>query len=233
MSAIDTETLMAFVDGELDELGMARVERAIAADSALAKRVAAERALKARLAAHYAPVLDAPLPDRLTALFDRERFDQERKVVDIATARRPRGWIVTAMAMAACLLLGLFVGRGVMPAAPGADGGALVAGGSLATALDTRLASAQPANAAIRIGLTFRAQDGAMCRTFEGPALDGIACRAGKTWQLRRTVSDPAAARTDYRQASSGSLMDAAQAMMAGDPLDATAEKAARDGGWK
>jgi len=228
MSAIDIETLMAFVDGELDELGMARVERVIAADPELAKRVAAERALKAKLAAHYAPVLDAPLPDRLTAL-----FDQESKVVDIATARRPRGWIVTAMAMAACLLLGLFVGRGVMPTAPGADGGALVAGGSLATALDTRLASAQPANTAIRIGLTFRAQDGAMCRTFQGRALDGIACRAGKTWQLRRTVSDPAAARTDYRQASSGVLMDAAQAMMAGDPLDAAAEKAARDGGWK
>lgn len=242
MNTIDAETVMAFVDGELDELGAARVARAMAEDPALAARIDAERRLKARLASHYAPILDAAVPERLTALFDtRTPAPVPTPVTDLAEARakrRPAAWIATAMAMAACLLLGLFLGRGFDlpgsgPKGEGA-GTALIAEGRLATALDTQLASAQPADAAIRIGLSFHAQDGALCRTFSGEAIEGIACRSGAHWQLRRTASDPeTATRTAYRQAASGELMAAAQAMMAGEPLDAAGEQAARAGGWR
>ena len=57
---IDRETLMAYADGELDELTRRRVEQAITADPALAAQVEADRALRARIAGHYAEVAEQP-----------------------------------------------------------------------------------------------------------------------------------------------------------------------------
>ena len=66
---------------------------------------------------------------------------------------------------------------------------ARVAQGPLAAALDTQLASAQPADAATRIGLSFAAADGRLCRTFDSAALSGLACRGGEGWQLMMTAA--------------------------------------------
>ena len=57
---IDAQTLMAYADGELDPLAAKRVERAIAADPALAVEVEQHRALRARLIADYAPIAAEP-----------------------------------------------------------------------------------------------------------------------------------------------------------------------------
>ena len=226
---IDPEMLMAYADGELDPLSAKRVEKAMAADPALAERVAAHRALRATLAGHFAPVAQQPVPARLAALLDDA-------VVPIRAApARRRNWLSAGnlAAMAATLVIGLLAGRMLEPAGPVASRqGSLVAQGSLAQALDTQLASAPAAGAATRIGLTFRDPEGALCRTFEDRALSGIACRAAGEWTLRRTMSGDAA-QGAYRQAGSAETMEAAQAMMAGDPLDAAAERAARDGGWR
>jgi hypothetical protein len=146
--------------------------------------------------------------------------------------RRARFSAVHWGAIAASLALGLTIGlRPWMPAEPVAvSGGALVAAGPLAAALDTQLASNQPAEAPVRIGLSFRDRSGRYCRSFESGAVDGIGCRTGGDWRLEHTA--PGSAGTAYRQASSGSLAVAAADMMAGDPLDAAAERAARDRGW-
>lgn len=222
---IDRETLIAFADGELSEIERRRVEKAVAADPALAREVEAHRRLRERLAAHYAPVADAPVPDRLAALL-------EEKVVPIEAARErraarfaPQHWA----AIAATLVLGLAIGGSLDR---GGNGASIAIGGQLERALDTQLASAQPADAAVRIGLSFRSTDGTLCRTFERESLAGIACHQDGGWQLRRASWSP---RQDaqYRQASSTEMMAAAQEMMAGEPLDAAGEKAAMEGGWR
>ncbi len=120
-----------------------------------------------------------------------------------------------------------------MPERPAAVGSAgLVAGGALARALDTQLGS-DGARQGVRMLASFRAQDGALCRVFTATTTSGIACRDGNSWALRRTISGVTETGT-YRQASSptASLMADAQDLMAGDPLDAAAErKAVAQGG--
>lgn len=228
---IDRETLMAYADGELDPLSAKRVEKAIAAQPELAAQVMAHRALRARLAGHFAPVIEAPLPERLTVLLDPD-------VVPIKPAHKASVFVQarSLAAMAAALVMGLMLGQVINLGTPGSVGsqqGVLVARGDLAMTLDTQLASAQPANAATRIGLTFRNGAGHVCRTFESTSLSGIACRADDHWRLMRTIAGEAHAEKTYRQAGSSEIMAAAQAMMATDPLDADGERKAKDSGWQ
>ncbi|MBB5684944.1 anti-sigma factor family protein [Sphingobium boeckii] len=228
---IDPEMLMAFADHELDPLSANRVEKLIAADPALAAQVAAHRSLRTRLEGHFAPVIAAPVPDRLTDLLDLQVVPLE--AVSKAPVFLPARSLV---AMAAALVIGLMLGQVIdlgTPALVGSRQGELVAQGDLARSLNTQLASAQPASAATRIGLTFWDRSGQICRTFEGTSLSGIACRVSGNWQLKRVIAGEKKAGEGYRQASSGELMDAAQAMMADDPLDAAGERMVRNSGWQ
>ena len=58
-------TVAAYVDGELDTAARARFEADMARDPSLADAVAAQRRLRARLAAAYDPVLSEPVPPAL------------------------------------------------------------------------------------------------------------------------------------------------------------------------
>jgi hypothetical protein len=232
-------TITAFVDGELDAITAARVARDAETDPELAAVIARERTLRAELSAHFAPVLDEAVPDRFAALLaGAAKVDTSlaarRAAKQEGSARRfaPMQWGTLGGAMAASLLLGLAVGMQPWRAdAPvKLDGGALIAAGPLAEALDSQLASAPAADDDVRIGLTFRDRTGRWCRTFASAGLDGIGCRSGDDWRLERT--QPGSAAPQYRQASSAELAAAAAAMMAGDAADAAAEAAARDGGW-
>lgn len=229
--SFDPDIVAAFVDGELDDLTARRVEREAAGDAALAAEIARLRALRTQLTAHYAPVAEETVPERLSALLVMDD-KVDTSLDDRRAARRSRFEAMHWGALAASLVLGLTIG--LQPWAPTADvtsdNGVLVASGPLADALDTRLASNQPADAAVRIGLSFRDNAGRYCRSFESGTIDGIGCRAGGDWQLERTRRGEA--RGDYRQATSGELAAMAAGMMAGEPLDADAERAARDGGW-
>lgn len=232
--SFDPATVAAFVDGELDDLTARRIEREAETDAALATEIARHRALKHRLAAHFEPIAEEAVPDRLRALLAVDD-KVDTSLAARRDAKRPRFFTATHWgALAASLALGLTIGlKPWMPAADvTAERGTIVASGSLARALDTQLASNQSQGAGIRIGLSFRDRDGRYCRSFESVTLNGIGCRDGGRWQLERTARG--GGDTDYRQASSGELAAAAAAMMAGEgPLDADAERAARDGGWK
>lgn len=229
----DRATIAAFVDGELDLVSANRLEKAMAEDAGLAKVVEAERRLRARLSAHFDPVAEEPVPDRLAGLLSGNvsNLDEQRAK---KTARWYRPSVVQLGAMAASLVVGLMIGGTALNRDAGyvSDaGGTLVASGRLAEALQTQLASSQGINPEVRIGTSFAAKDGGYCRTFESASLEGIACRAGKDWQLKQTLSGNGA--SAYRQASAGALAEAAAAMMAGEPMDAAAEKAAADKGWR
>lgn len=225
---IDDEMLMAFADGELTEIDRARVEAAVAADPALRGRLEAQQRLRARLAAYYAPVAKEEVPERLRGMLDSN-------VVPLSAPRARPMW-QTFAALAATLVIGLAIGRAFWPGASGPVGiesGTLVAQGPLAETLDSQLASAQAADAVTRIGISFTARDGRLCRTFDGAALSGLACRGENGWQLLMT-STGSGPRTDYRQAGGNAqVMDAASAIMAGEALDAAGERRARDSGWR
>ncbi|MDT8759626.1 hypothetical protein MZO42_13050 [Sphingomonas psychrotolerans] len=234
--SIDPEMLMAYVDGELDLLAAKRVERAAEADPTLAEEIARQRRLRARLRSAFDSVESAPPPDALVAM-----LRAPGNVTDIAAARAKRKrtlprWLPAGGAVAAALALGLVIGRGLPQSGEpfAMRDGALVARGETAKALDTRLAAAQPAGKDIRIIVTFRRSDGDYCRAFETGTQAAIACRGDRRWQIQSLRAASGSAGTQYRQAGSESaaLMAEAQDMMAGDPLDATGERAAIAAGW-
>ena len=229
--SLDPATVAAFVDGELDDLTARRIEREAATDTALAAEIARQRALKSRLAAHYAPIAEEAVPDRLRSLLAVDH-KIDTSLAARRDARRTRFGAIHWGAIAASLLLGVTIGlRPWLPAGDVAsEDGTLVAAGPLAEALDMQLASRQPGDAAVRIGVSFQDKAGRYCRTFESASIDGIGCREGGGWQLERTLRGQAS--SDYRQAASGELAASAAAMMRGDALDAAGELAAREAGW-
>ncbi len=68
------DDLQAFVDDRLTPDRRAEVEAHLAREPEAAERVAAYREQNAQLRAHFNPVLDEPIPQRLTMLAPRRRF---------------------------------------------------------------------------------------------------------------------------------------------------------------
>ncbi|MDE2405557.1 MAG: anti-sigma factor [Sphingomonadales bacterium] len=225
---ISREQVAAFADGELVGEEARAVAAAVAADPALLAEVEAHRALRARLAAHFAPVMQAPVPDRLR---DAALQDRSAEVIDFAAAAArgfpPRGWRVALPALAASLVLA-FLGFNAWQDRHYAQG-------PLAGALDQQLAATAPAAAPVRVLLSFRDGEGQFCRAFSASDRSGIACRDERGWRLHDLqAADPRQAST-YRQAGSSdaAIMAAAQAMAAGPALDAAAEAAAARRHWR
>ena len=254
---VTDEELMAFADGQLSGEDAARIETAIAADPALAKRVEAERRLRAVLRGHFDPVVEEPVPAAWTTMIAAVARDDESekrpKVISLAAFRAKKAekaarekrnasdarplaqrW-GTGIAIAASLVLGLFVGTQVTFKGPVTEkNGALVASGVLAKELNTRLASAG-GEGEVRILTSFRREGGDYCRVFASGRMSGIACKDDAGWVLERTINSRAEQASEYRQAgSAGSdLMAAAQEMAQGAPLDAEQEKTAVAKGWR
>lgn len=228
---IEPEMLMAYADGALDPLNAKRVERAIADDPALGEEVARHRRLKARLAGAYAPIADEPVPDKLAAMLTSNVVPMPQRTPSRARLSLPV-W-QSAAAMAACLVVGVLLGRQVDQGPIAATDHGLYAAGPLASALDRQ---ASGAAGPVRIAVSFRAQDNGFCRVFQSAAADGIACRDPRGWALRRTMPGSAPqAKGGYAQAGSSDaeLMAVAQDMMADMPLDAEGEKAAIAKDWR
>ena len=244
--SITSEMLAAYADGQLGPLDRAKVEAAIAADPALAEGIAAHRALRDQLSAHFAPILDAPVPDRLTALLKQPQ-GPSANVVDLSAIRaakeerRHRKVLVTprwAMggAVAASLAIGLVIGRQLPFDAPVSSmNGQLVASGALETALTSQPTSSPQDQQPVRILLSFKDNGGHYCRGFASGATSGIACRIDGSWALVRTQAGGPVAGGEYRQAGSADadIMAAAQDMAESGSLDSKAEQAAIDAGWK
>jgi anti-sigma factor RsiW len=183
------------------------------------------------------PPTPARVLDFAAARARREAQAKAKAASRPAPGNPPRRWGAGA-AIAASLVLGLVLGtQFARPGAVTERDGALVASGALAQGLDMQLASAGGDGGGLRILASFQRDGGGYCRVFDGGAMAGIACKDQGAWRLERTVAGEragAGTATAYRQAGSaqGDLLAAAQAMTAGDPLDATQERAARVRGW-
>jgi hypothetical protein len=234
--SIDPETLMAYVDGELDPIAAKRVERAADVNPALARDIAKERRLRERLRSAFDPVASVPPSDALIAM-----LHASGRISTIAEARPKRQWRGTRWlpaggAVAAALVLGLMLGRG-LPQAENPlvlEKGALMARGEVARALDTQLASVNTPGKSLRILVSFRRGAGDYCRAFETNGQAAVACRDAHGWQVELLRATEEGAITEYRQAGSTSaaVLAEAQEMMAGEPLDAAGERAAVDARW-
>jgi len=233
---ITDEIFFAWLDGELAPDEAARVAAEVQADPSLAARAEQHRTMQRRLAHAFDSVSDAPIPDRLLAAARREP-----EVVDLAAARRSREartWkpLPQWAAIAATLAVGIFAGtmvpqRNEAPVA--VEGGKIYAAAALDSALSAQLASAPAGD--VRIGMTFRDQSGAVCRSFSQAATSGLACRSGSRWQVRGLFAAPEGQSGAYRMAAGmdPNLAALVDSTIAGEPFDAAQEKSSRDKGWR
>lgn len=244
------EVLMAYADDELDARTRAAVEAAMASDPEIARRIAQHKALRTRVHSAFNRVLDEPVPARLLKVVRSDRSDPRKSNVVPLRQRGMRGvrrWSWPQWtAIAASLIVGVIAGRLALVGshAPGPivmNNGRVLASGALADALSDQLAADQSAADPVRIGVSFRSKSGAYCRTFAlaTPAsLAGLACRAADGWRVRvlaRTESQGGGSGA-YRQAASSmppSVVAAVGNLIAGEPLDARAEAAARRQHWQ
>lgn len=230
--SVDDERLMAFADGELSGAERAKVEAALAEDAALREKLAAHQSLRTRLSAAFDGALHESVPAALLAATETSRTAEVVKLAERRAARwSAREWGAMAASVAAGLLIGVGVMNAQSPLIAASDSG-LVARGALAQALETQLASDDAG--VVRIGLSFRAQDGGYCRTFDltRAATSGLACREGDAWSVAMTAAS--AASGEVRMAGAPvEILAAVDAMIAGEPLDASAETQARDARWR
>jgi hypothetical protein len=231
------EMLMAYADGELDAAARAQVEAAMAADPDTARRVADHQRLREAVRRGFDAALDEPVPERLLAAA-RAGSAASAQVLPFRRPPPRRTWPQWGT-LAAGMVLGILVwqlGAGLHPALIASRGGDILATGPLAQALDMQLAATQPPDAAVHIGLTFRARDGRYCRTFQLRAggTAGLACN-DQGWKLE-VLARGEAQPGEYRQAGSALPPAVTQAVtdtIAGDPLDAAREAQARSSGWR
>jgi len=260
---INDELLTAYVDGELDAATNAAVERAIAADSSLGERVAQHRRLREQLRATFDRALQEPIPAQLLhTLSQTPQRPGPAEVIDFSRVRAARRggarpdftlprWTAIAASLVIGVCAGIFAQRlNTGDASTEYRNGAWFARAALARALNEQLASSAASNVAMNtagahVGLSFKEKSGDYCRTFimnERQSFAGLACRQNGDWRLAALVSVDSQAggvagnSPSYRMASSALPAALAQAVterIAGEPLDAQAEAAARQRGWQ
>lgn len=237
---VTPEMIAAYADGELSGAEREQVEKAIAADPALARQVEAHRALRSKLSEHFAPIAEAPVPDRLTALLAQKAEENAQdhegaRVVSFAAERQKRGLApmirrfapIAGPALAASLVLALW-----QPWQGGTPAGYAEPG--LAQALDTQLAANQAADVPTRMLISFQNDSGEFCRAYSGVEAGGIACRDDTGWRIERSITGTGGQETQFRQAGSeAELFAAVQEMAAGTALDAEQEAQAKAQGWQ
>jgi hypothetical protein len=230
------EAIFAYIDGELEGEEHARIGAAIDADPALQAMVAEHRALADRLQGAFSTVFEAPVPAALSVV-----AKPGAEVISLAEERSRRDrrrlpWDRSHWAAMAATLVAGVIGGVIFSGGHGGpvseQGDRLVASGRIELALNTQLASRQSARAPVRIGLTFRNHNGAICRSFAAEAAEGVACRQGKAWQLRSLLTRENAGTGDYRMAASSSTAEMVDSLIAGEAMDEAQERAALAADW-
>jgi len=237
---LSDELLQAYFDGELDLVARAEIEAAIDRDPGLARiaeehrsarkpgQAAPQAAPARRVKAAVKPAVSAP---------PEEVVPPQAQAVAPPEAAAPRSQLPPWIVPAAVLALGLAVGKFALSGAdaPYAESeSGLVARGELAWALDGQLAG-DTGN--VRVGSSFVDRSGAYCRTFrlqhEAP-FAGLACHLGDDWQLPLLIAAaPGEIGSHEVTVMPMAVLRAVDAAIDGEPLDAAAEVAARDAGWR
>ena len=252
---LDDDMLMAFADGELDAKEREAVEKAMAADEAIAQRVQMFIETRACAKEAFEPMLDEPVPDALAAKIKDMVAASEAasahadpgQVTDNVTVlksksdlAKPGGapyWslpLAASIALVAGAAAGFITGRGDDVQTGGTHLSMLNAP-AFSRALESVASGDERPfedGGRFRAIASFRDDGGTFCREFEldesnGSTVVGVACHGGAEWQLRFSV---VAGKTDagYAPASSLEALDAyLGAVGAGEPLSTEDEAAA------
>lgn len=241
MIPLDDEILMRRVDGELDPAEAARVDSVAAVNSAVSARLQALRGTRAAARDAYPispDVRDLDLA-RLIAAAPAQASPLTGIGQALAEAFAPRRALIWGAMATAAFVGGLALGPLLGGRSDGLrinrDGAVLDAG--LVRMLDTGLTAEGADTRGRAIGLTFRDSEGDWCRTFTAreAAVAGLACREAEEWRLQ-VLAPLTSARGEVRTAGTETpevILTAIDAKISGEALDATAEAAARDGGWQ
>jgi len=247
MTTFSDETVMRYVDGELDEETSALLEAELATDADLNRRL--EMFAETRMAAQEAlrPMLDEPVPEQLRASVEamvaKAKAPPADQSAPIGTGKArllspANDWI--RLAAAACIAAVLGVVAGMMLGDREPTNGLQIADigdGSLAAALRSVPTGSEKAldGGAFKAIASFRDNRQALCREFEvamagNSRVTSVACVEAGQWKLRFAVSLPGNDQ-GYAPASSSETLDAyLAAINAGAPLGAAEEKAALEG---
>ena len=231
----EDEEFFAWLDGELQGERAQRVAERVAASPDLTAEAERHRQLATGLRQAFAPVMGGDIPS--------PRF-QQAEIVDFGARAAGRGswrslfgfpqWAAMAATLALGFVTGNMISGGGNESPVAIEGGRLVATAALGQSLDTKLASA-PSGTGTRIGLTFRDSAGHICRSFTDDAASGLACRDDGNWRIRGLFQGTEVQSSDYRMAAGqdSRLAQLIDQEIASEPLDAAAERAARDRGWR
>ncbi|RWK57929.1 MAG: anti-sigma factor [Mesorhizobium sp.] len=246
------ETLMAFADGELDDATAAAIENAMQPD--IASQVALFLETRIQVKEALMPVLDEPVPDRLSQSVQRMIDEARRRSVpshasqrarvvafgagDNRAMPRPQGsWIMPLAASLVAVAFGFggyFFGFAIQNQPHGLE----VAGqnsplsealGQVASGAETVLAGSTDR---IRAVATFRDGTGSLCREFEIDSANrstviSVACHSDIGWAVNFAVVAPTRD-GGYAPASSTEALDSyLAATRAHEPLSREDEAAA------
>ena len=199
MSKVETATLVAYIDGELDRDAATAIEAALRADPGLAAQLAALQRTDAAVKAAFASVLDASPPP--LALKD----GPPAVALQPATTRRPMPWLALAAGTAG-LILGFTAGQ-LSPDWLTDDTAVAEIEEHLPEVLERAVSGTtvhfqkpmQGVSGAVTPMRTFRNADGSFCRAYKASVRydgetvrsHGIACRdeIGR-WRTRLQVND-------------------------------------------
>ena len=243
---ISDETLMAYADGALPAAEAAEVERALAGDTALARRLAGFAGSRQAAKEAYAPAPDVPadLAARVRAMAAadaarRAALPAMGTVVDLQARRRSVPfWQLPA---AAVLALAVGLATAWFAAPDRGPAGLQVAGLDDAAVTEALATVASGESVALAGGgafvaiASFRDGEGALCREFEldqagGATVVAVACRDAAAWAVRLAVAAAVAGAEGYVPASSLDTVEAwLSANGAGAALSETEERAALD----
>ncbi|MEM9494535.1 MAG: hypothetical protein AAGA09_00920 [Pseudomonadota bacterium] len=259
-SIFDDDVLSTYLDGELAEADMLAVEKAVAADPAVRARLDRLRRVDAALgAALRLDTISTPdrVKDMLRAPASAGRANEDANSVPVRggdVVRFPTFFRMrTALPMAAAASLALVAGyvAGLMqPSSPPAPGFAIAGvvndAHPLFSALETTpsgetVAVKGAVGEIVRLLLTYRTNEGALCREFDiGDAersLRSVACRGADAWEIKiAAAAGGITSAQAYETASAGDvsfIADYVDATMDGDPFDAEDEKAAIRAEWR
>ena len=263
MTHLSDETLMAYADGQLTPVEMARIERLLASDPELHARLEAFRTTGHELAALFDDYLNAPLPPRLKRFTLPPQADLS-KVFDLSPGRKERvlpsiGRLRLAAASVAILAAGIGIGSLMQGSAHRGStelcklikltDDHMVALQPLQIVLDTLPSGKEAAipfsegkSSKMAVQLSFMDHSQNYCRRYEiglssGLRYGGIACRLDGEWKIEMHAVLPPPHTQPGKISPAGNesraLEAAVIAVMDGDALGREDEAAIIRRGWR
>jgi hypothetical protein len=250
---VTDELLVAYIDDELDAAQRAMVNVAMDHNPALCRRADEMRLARDLLREAFPLQPDASVPPRMDAAMDRLAAacasGPRRQQFSVGARYRWNFAIAAGLVLCAVVAAGLFALRGLNePLRGGVTALTRIDPknplyGVLESTASSEVIEISEENAAVRVVLTFRAQDGRFCREFEVLASSGgstgIACREQQgAWRAEVLLKSAAVLSNDNSYTPAGGsdepvIAEVFERLIKGEPLSAQEEARVLVGRWR